>query len=202
MNHALHTLVLLTALAGTSLAQAPQPAVKPSVPPAPITVKEVRVLPYSREHEKTSLEGKRGHPDELRVVTTTNKIHLHGKKRVESMKVDGWLICHSGKLALLPPVDRAGNVSIKVPPADDTTYYYAVLEMRDGTLQSSALKVELKKDYGWSFKSEGGESTFRVVDGPNELVAIKAPKDKIKAYGFSATVRWKDNEADLAFTVE
>lgn len=202
MNHAFHSLVLLTAIATSSLGQSPQPAAQRSAPPPPITSKDVRVIPYSREHEKTSLDGKRGHPDDLRVATTTNKIHLYGKKRVPSIKVDGRLICHSGKLALLAPVDRAGKLYIKVPSADDVTYYYGVFEFRDGTLNPKELKMEVKKTYDWSFTSNAGQSTFRVVDGQAELMAITAPTDKIKGFGFSSTVRQKDNESDLTFTVE
>jgi hypothetical protein len=123
MNLGIRTLVVFTAMASSSLAQAPNQSTKPASPPAPITAKDVRVLPFSREFEETSLDGKRGQPDELRVVTTPNKVHLSGKKRIEQMKVDGRLICHSGKLALLAPADRAGKLVVRVPTADDVTYY-------------------------------------------------------------------------------
>jgi hypothetical protein len=195
-------LAIVAIVAGNPLAPAANPPAKPSAPPAPITSKDVRVLPYSREFEKTSLDGKRGQPDELHVATTANRIHLSGKKRADSMKVDGRLICHSGKLALLTPAARTGKVSIKVPAADDVTYYYAVLELMDGTLETKMLKVVPKKDYDWSYKTEAGQATLRVVDGAAEVASITVPGEKVKGYGFASTVRWKGNESDLTFTVE
>ena len=202
MNKTIPTPVTLAAIPVGSPARAQNSPVKEPGPPPPITPKDVRVLPYSREHEKPSLDGKRGYPDELRVVTTANKIHLYGTKRAQKETWEGRLICHCGKLALLAPVPRKGKVSVKVPPADDVTYYYAVLEMTDGALESKELKVEPRKDYSWAFSTEAGESTFVVLDGQTQLARIKAPAEKVKGYGFSSTVRWKGNEADLTFTAE
>ncbi len=197
MKTPLATLAFLLTLAADAPAANPPAKASP-----PITAKDVRTLPYSREFEKVSLDGKRGHPDELHVATTTNRVHLSGKKKVDSAKVDGRLICHSGKLALLSPAPRAGKVSIKVAPADDVLYYYATLELTDGTLDSRLLKLAPKKDYDWSYKVEGGQATLRVADGATEVASITVPSEKVKGYGFSSTVRWKGNESDLTFTVE
>ena len=202
MNLAIHTLLAFTVTAGSLLAQAPNQPSKPASPPPPITAKDVRIFPFARELQQTSLDGKRGQADELRVATTTNKVHLSGRKRVDSVKVDGRLICHSGKLALLAPADRGGKLAVRVPTADDVTYYFASIELTDGTLSTKPIKLETRKTYEWSFKTEAGQSTFRIVDGQTELAAISAPSEKVKGYGFAATVRWKNNEADLEFTIQ
>lgn len=202
MDNVIPAFITLSAIAVGSLAHAETSLVKQPSPPSPITPKDVRVLPYSREHEKTSLDGERGHPDELRVVTTANKIHLYGTKRVASQKWEGRLICHAGKLALLAPAARTGKVFVKVPPADDVTYYYAALELTNGTLETKELKVQPGQEYAWTFATEAGESRFVVLDGQTEIARLKASADEVKGYGFSATVRWKGNEADLTVTVE
>ena len=107
-------LPLLICAAFTIFASAQNPVAPTNSTPAapPVSAKDVRVIPFAREHEVTSLDGKRGFPDELRVVTTTNKVHLYGTKRVESVKADGRLITHGGKLALLAPADRVGKLQL------------------------------------------------------------------------------------------
>jgi hypothetical protein len=202
MNYALRSLLVVAALADRSLAQSPAPPAKPTTPLPPITAKDVRAVPFCRELDTQDLSGKRGFPDELRVVTTSNKIHLYGKKREEGkFVVDGRPILHSGKLALLAPSDRTGKLSIKVPSAEDVTYYFAVLQFADGTLDAKRLKADLNKTYDWSVKTEAGQTTLRVLDGQTEVVAVKAPGEKVKGVGFASTVRWKGNESDLTFTV-
>ena len=95
-----------------------------------------------------------------------------------------------------PPVREAANYSH--PEAES----FDVLEFHDGTQNPKELKMEVKKTYDWTLQSNAGQSTFRVVDGQAELVAMTAPTDKIRGFGFSSTVRQKDNESDLTFTVE
>src|SRR5437870_1463204 len=102
------------ALITSSLAQ--PPATKPlrPSPPAQITPKDVRVLPYCREQENKEVTNARDFTDELRVATTTNKIHLSGKKRMDNdKKGTGKPMLHVGKLALLAPADRAGKLTVK-----------------------------------------------------------------------------------------
>lgn len=143
-----------------------------------------------------------GFPDELRVVTTTNKIHLSGKKRVNNgNKGGGKPILHVGKLFLIAPTDRGGKLMIKSPSAHDATYYYAVIELDGDNLETKMLDLTVGKNYDWSATAQGGQTTLRISDAGAEIATVTAPTDKVKGIGFASTVRWKDNEADLTFTV-
>ena len=45
-----------------------------------------------------------------------------------------------------------------------------------------------------------GRAKVLMADG-TEIAALNAPSEKVKGYGFAATVRDKGNEADMSITV-
>ena len=167
-----------------------------------LTPKDVRVFPYCREQENKKVTSIRDFPDELRVVTTTNKIHLSGKKRMDNdKKGQGKPMLHVGKLALIAPADRGGKLMVKTSSADDATYYYAVLELDADNLETKRLNLAASKNYDWSVTAQGGQTTLRISEAGTDVATVTAPTDKVKGIGFASTVRWKNNESDLTITL-
>ncbi len=207
LTHIVKTLILKLLAFGTlvvsSWSQAPVPPPSPPKAPAPaakLTPKDVRVLPFCREFEHQKFKANdRDLPDELH-VTFTDRIHLYGKRRGDVVKVTGRSVGHVGKVVLLPAGDRAGKLVAKVPVVDEVTYYYAVLEMADDSLETKLLRLAKDKSYDWSMKTENGQSTLRLLLDGKEFAALNGPSEKVKGYGFAATVRSKGNEADLLLT--
>ena len=95
---------------------------------------------------------------------------------------------------------RAGGLVAKVASMEDVTYYFAVLELDDDTLDTKWLTLAANKPCQWSVKSEGGQTTLKIVSGATEVASLSAATEKVKGYGFAATVREKGNEADLTVT--
>jgi hypothetical protein len=183
-------------------AQAPLSSTPWATTSQSLTPKDVRIYPYWREEGTKKITATIGFPDELRVVTTTNKIHLSGKKKVNNdSKGGGRPILHVGKLALIAPGDRKGKLMVKSPSAQDATYYYAALELDGDQLESKMVDLKVGKDYDWSATSQDGQTTLRISDAGAEVVTLTAPTEKVKGIGFASTVRWKDNEADLTITI-
>jgi hypothetical protein len=196
-------LIGLGILLSPASSQVPAPPPKPSAPASPITVNDVRILPFCREHkEKKYAANDRQMPDELRVVVSSGKIHIVGKKRIQEKKVGGEPICHSGKVALLTGANRSGKLVMKGTASKDTTDYFAVLELADDSLSSSYVELTAGKSYDWAVKADAGTTTLRITDGATEVIAVSAPSDKVKGFGFASTVRWQNNEADLNITFE
>jgi hypothetical protein len=194
--------IFLTLLAAVSPcgAQLPGPAGNTSGRPSQ---KDIHVYRFSREFAEQKFDFNDVEmPDELR-VTTTDKIHIVGKKREQkTQRVKGRLTGHIGKLALVTVGERTGKVMVKIPPAQDVTYYFASLELTDDTLQTKIIELDAKKIYAWSVHSQNGQTTFRIVDGATEVMQLAAPSDKVKGFGFAATVRNSGNEADLSMTFD
>lgn len=198
---ALIALALAASLTSLS-AQAPLTPALHATPAPPLTPKDVRIFPFCREEENKKITSTIGFPEELRVVTTTNKIHLSGKKRVNNgNKGGGKPLLHVGKLALIAAADHAGKLIVKSPSANDATYYHAVLELDGDNLETKRLELAAGKDYDWSVASQGGQTTLRITTAGTDVATVTAPTDKVKGVGFASTVRWKDNEADLTITI-
>lgn len=193
--------VLLTnVMAG--LASSQTPAIKPATPIPKLTAKDVRELPFSREFKETVFKANsRDTGDELR-VTMAGGLHIYGKKRGETVAYQGRNVGHMGKVALMPVGPRSGKLTVKVPPAEEVTYYYAVLETPAGVLDTKPMKLAVGKTYVWSIKTEEGLTIFRVLDGAAELVRLSGAEAAVKGFGFAATVRSKGNEADLMATFD
>ena len=193
-------LILPTFAAWSQAPVVPATPPKLSTPAAKLNPKDVRVLPFCREFEHQKFKvNDREISDELR-VTVSDRIHLYGRKRGEVVKVTGRSVGHVGKLVLLPAGDRAGKLTVKVPTVEEVTHYFAVLELADDSLETKSLKLAKDKSYDWSVKSEGGQSTLSLMADGKEIATLKAPMEKLKGYGFAATVRSKGNEADLYMT--
>ena len=194
------TILAFTALVAPSFSQAPLAPLKPSPPAAKLNPKDVRVLPFCREFDTQKFKANdRELSDELR-VTVSDRVHLYGMKRGGEVKVTGRPVGHVGKLVLLPAGDRAGKLTVKVPTVEEVTHYFAVLELADDSLDTKSLKLVKDKTYEWSMKSEGGQSTLSLMADGKEVASLNGPADKVKGYGFAATVRNKGNEADMAIT--
>ena len=198
------TAILLTSamLRGASFAQAPVAPAKSPASPAKLTSKDFRVLPFCREFEHQKFKANdREMPDELR-VTTSDRIHLYGKKRGDTVRVTGREIGHAGKVVLLPAVPRSGTLTVNVPTVEEVTHYFAVIEMADESLETKSLKLVKGKKYLWSLKAEGGQTAFRIMADGVEVASLTGGTDSVKGFGFAATVRAKGNEADATVTFD
>ena len=183
-------------------AYAQTPAVKPATPIPKLTAKDVRELPFSREFKETVFKANsRDTGDELR-VTMAGGVHIYGKKRGDTVQYQGRTVGHIGKVALMTLGARSGKLTVKVPPAEEVTYYYAVLEVPAGVLDTKPMKLAVGKTYLWSIKTEEGLTIFRVQDGAAEVARLSGAEAEVKGFGFAATVRSKGNEADLMATFD
>jgi len=193
-------LIALAVIISHASAQINKPAA--ASPPAPkLATKDIRVLPFAREFKEQKFKSNDHEmPDELRVNVVTTGLHLYGKKRGETARVQNRPTGHVGKVVLLPVGNRSGQLSVKVTWAEEVTYYYAVLEVNDA-LETTVLKLVPGKNYDWSFKTENGQSTLKVADGAAELASLSGTADAVKGFGFAGTVRTKGNEADLTITL-
>lgn len=200
MKTPLLLILISTSLAGSAYSQAP--AAKPATPVPKLTAKDIRELPFSREFKETVFKANsRDTGDELR-VTMAGGLHIYGKKRGETVEFQGRKVGHIGKVALMPVGARSGKLTVKVPPAEEVTYYYAVLETPAGVLDTKPMKLAVGKTYLWSIKTEEGLTIFRVLDGVAEVARLSGAEADVKGFGFAATVRSKGNEADLLATFD
>ena len=178
------------------------PTASPQVPTgAPkLTSRDIRVLPFTQEHKTTKFKpNTRELPSEF-IVTTTDKIRFSGKRRTEGTPtVRGQPTGHLGQVALLPPGDRSGTLSLK--KKFGLIIFDAVLELPDDTLNSKQIELKEGMNYTWSVKVGNGLTTFRILgtDGA-EIVSSSAPADKVLGVGFAATARNKGNEIDMTIT--
>jgi hypothetical protein len=172
-------------------AQAPIPKLSP---------RDIRVLPFAQEHKDTKFKSNtRELPSEF-IVTTTDKIRFYGKRRTDGApNVRGQPTGHLGQLALVPPGNRSGTLSLK--KAFGLIHFFAVLELPDDTLDSKAIELKEGKNYTWSVKSENGLTTFLIVGADGAQIASNsAPADKVLGIGFAATARNRGNEIDMTIT--
>lgn len=189
-------------LIGSAWAQAPLAPAKPGTLLPKLTSKDFRVLPFCREFEHQKFKANdREMPDELR-VTTSDRIHLYGKKRGDTVRVTGREIGHAGKVVLMPAGARSGTLTVKVSTVEEVTHYFAVLEMADESLETKSLKLVKGKNYLWSVKEEGGQTAFRIMADGAEVASLTGGSDLVKGFGFAATVRAKGNEADATITFD
>ena len=161
---ALPLLILFTFTASPAVV-AQLPGAKAPPPPAKLTAKEVRGLPFCREFKEMIFKANsREIADELR-VTMAAGVRISGKKRAEGGRFGGKPVGHVGKVALMPVGARAGKLIAKVPSSEDVTYYYAMLEKADGKLDTKFLELLPAKAYTWSLKTEDGGTTLVVLRG-------------------------------------
>lgn len=174
-----------------------------SSPAAPrmITAADIKVLPFCGTMTKQKLDPKASGMFNELSVTKRDGFSIHGRKRNDSGRVDGAVVYHLGKVALVPAGDRSGNLSVEVPSKNDVTSYFAVLELAD-SLVSKPLKLETGKKYSWSVISRGGLTILRVMDGKVQVEAVETKTDELVGFGFAATVRWEKNQADIHVTFE
>ena len=151
--------------------------------------------------EKKFKRNERGVPDELRVTTVGDRVHITGKKKLDTAPRLGDVSAgHTGKLALFPPLEGSGTIAIKFPSIEAVRYYYLVLELADGSLDAKDVKLAADTTYEWSLKSDGAQTTLRIAAGGMEVGSSTAPKETVKGAGFAVTVRSKGNEADVTIT--
>jgi hypothetical protein len=141
-------------------------------------------------------------PDELRVAVVGDRIHISGKKKTGGTpRVGEKSVGHVGKLVLLPAGDRSGTLTAKFPTVEDARYYFLVLELADGSLDSKDVKLTADTNYEWSARTEAGQTILRVAAaGGAEVAASSAPSATVKGVGFASTVRSQGNEVDLTIT--
>jgi hypothetical protein len=171
--------------------QAPIPKLSP---------RDIRVLPFAQEHKDTKFKSNtRELPSEF-IVTTTDKIRFYGKRRTDGApNVRGQPTGHLGQLALVPPGNRSGTLSLT--KAFGLIHFFAVLELPDDTLDSKAIELKEGKNYTWSVKSENGLTTFLIAGADGAQIASNsAPADKVLGIGFAATARNRGNEIDMTIT--
>jgi len=197
------TLLVISFAALLSFAGAQTPA-KHATPAPKLTPKDIKVFRFALEYrDQTFPMNDREMPDELLITTSSERIHISGKKKVDDpARVKGRLISTIGKLALMPSGDRSGKLVVKFPTAEDVRLYSASVQLADGTLDTKDLILIAGKTYTWSVKTEGSDTTFAVMDGATEVASTVTPKNKFKAFGFAATVHYQGNEADMVITFD
>ena len=206
MKHSVPAIIALGIAASflnSAFAQAPAaPAATPR--PPVLTSRDIRELPFVREFKERKFKhNDREVPDELRVNVTGDRLRITGKKKTGGAPRLGEKSAgHVGKLALLPPGDRSGTITVKFPTSDDVRYYFLVLELADGSLDSKVVKLVPGTDYEWSAKTEAGQTTLRVAAAGAQVEASSAPSATVKGVGFASTVRNQGNEVDMTITLK
>jgi hypothetical protein len=204
MTKALALLLLSSALLQLSpAAEVPAPGAKPKSPlPAKLTAHDIHVLPFAQEHASVKFKAtSREFPSEP-TVTVTDKIHFYGKRRSDaSPMVRGTPTGNIGQVALFPPGDRKGILTVK--KAFGPNMYFVVFELPEDTLNSKQMPLKEGKAYTWTAKSENGTTTIRVL-GPDgtEVGSNSGPTEKILSLGFAGTLRNQGNELDMTITYE
>lgn len=195
-------LIFITIISLLVANHAQAPAAKPGAAAPKLTARDIRGLPFCREFKEQIFKASdRDIGDELRVSSAVG-LRISGKKRADSTRYNGRPVGHMGKVALMPPGDRSGKLTVKVPSSDDVTYYFAVIETAAGTLDTKVMELKLGKNYTWSLKTTDGQKAFVVLDGATEVATLSGPEKDVKGFGFAATVRYKGNEADLLATFD
>jgi len=210
LDSIVHLYIILVILTGAARGQLPQRP--PSTPlatskllsgAAKLNPTDVRILPFLREQRTRKFQKNEPQPpDELRVTSSTNRIHIYGKKKADGNRFEGKPGGHVGKLVLFPPADRSGSLTARLPTAEDVRTYYAALELDGETLETDQVELAARTAYEWSVKSENGTTQLSITSAGKDIVSLSAPTDKVKGVGFASTVRWGGNEADLAITVK
>ena len=170
-------------------------------PPAKLTPKDFRVLPFCSTEKAKKLDPKsKGIFNELR-VTTSERIRIHGKKEDDTGRLDGKIVFHTGKLALFPPGERSGQLTTKFPTQNDVRSHFAVMELAD-SLNTKEVKIEAGKTYTWTVKEDRGNTFLKIESGGVETATLMEATSKLKGIGFAATARWTGNEVDLIVTFD
>lgn len=141
-------------------------------------------------------------PEELEGKVDGLTIVVSGKKRTSTGTVDGDLISHWGKLALISaPPPQSGTVTAKEPWAFDATHYGIALELANGKLKHSGKKLKEGVPYKWSTWIDGSTYHFAITKDSEVINELSAPTADVKAFGFSAVVRYPGSKANITMTV-
>lgn len=170
-------------------------------PAAALTSKDIHVYPFAEEHkDMLFMPTDRSIPNEL-IVTTTDHIHMYGKKKSRVVQVLGVPTGHVGKLVMLPPGDRSGTLMIK--KSFGTTKFLNCFELAGDKLDSQEMKLSEGGTYNWSIKNEGTNTTFRLTSADNKEIAHHTIESaNVLGVGFAGTVRNEGNEIDLTITFD
>ena len=189
VNFVLSTVaIVLTLLSSSIQAQNAKPTPKP-------TASEIKVLPFCGTAINKKIDPKTpGVFDELK-VTKSSRIHIHGAKKYDTGRLNGEVVWHLGKIALIPPSDRTGQFVVKAKPQERDRYFMSI-ELED-KLQTKELTLKRGQVYNWLVKSENGNTTFKITEGQVEVASMTEPAAQVKGVGFAATARFTANEVDL-----
>jgi hypothetical protein len=170
--------------------------------PEALTAKHFQIVPFCSVATGEKLDPKsKDIFDELKVSVTAGRqtrYRISGKKKQEAGNLGGRPVLHTGKLVLVPFGKRTGKVIPKLPTLTDVRFYFMCVELPQNKLQTKNITLEKGVDYTWSAETKDGKAIFQVLDGTKVVDSITVPENQAMAFGFAATVRWKDNEADLA----
>lgn len=188
-----HTLVALLIFAASNCEmQAALPT-----PPPKLSAKDFTVLPFCNTLSTQKLDPKQKKIFNELKVTTSDRIHIFGKKVYEAGWVGTALHFHLGKVVLAPPGDRTGTLSVKQPSGSDSISYYLVLDLGD-KLKTKWVTLKKGPTYIWTLKTAAGVKKFTVLEEGKEVCVLSAPEATVAGFGFAATARWPGNEVDLA----
>jgi len=181
--------IVMAILASSVQAQSAKPLPKPSP-------SEIRVLPFCGTKKDLKIDPKtKGIFNELS-LTKSSRIRIHGTKQDDSGRINGEVVYHIGKMALIPTDDRTGKLVAKLGSQQSVRRYFVALEM-EGKLQTEEVTLTEGKIYDWSVKSENGNTLLKITAGQVEVATITAPTAEVKGVGFAATLRFTKNKADL-----
>jgi hypothetical protein len=181
--------IAMVILASSIQAQTPKPTPKPSP-------SDVRVLPFCGTKKDLKIDPKtKGIFNELS-VTKSGRIRIYGTKQEDSGRINGEVVYHIGKIALIPTEDRTGKLVAKLGTQLSVRRYFVALEF-DDKLQTEEVTLKEGQIYDWSVKSGNGNTTFTITAAQAAVATITAPTAQVKGVGFAAALRFTKNKADL-----
>ena len=182
-----------------SQAAAPKQAFTQVTASPKLSPSDIRVLPFCGTKQSLKIPvDTRGVFDELK-VEKGEVIRIYGDKENDTGRLKGEVVFHLGKVALIPPVARHGELTAKVGWANATTHYCMILDLNEKFAHKD-IKLAEGTVYQWSVQTADDFTTFRLMDGNTEFAVLKAPANQVTGIGFAATVRFAKNKADLQWS--
>jgi hypothetical protein len=137
-------------------------------------------------------------PDELQVVVNGQQFQIAGSKKGSERHILDRTTGHHGKVVLISAkAPQSGTLLAKVRYEAPHARYGIVLELANGTIKNEAILVDADVAYDWSLQNKGSNVVFTVSKQGKPIASMEMPAGEIEGFGFTATVRGPQDEADL-----